>query len=74
VDLLISAYGLVKSDQHPQPLQAPQATLMMNVARSIFQGDLPLDVMGIGMAIAGAIFILDLVLLKYILYLYLSLL
>jgi hypothetical protein len=46
-------------------LQAPQATLMMSVAKSIFKGDLPLDVMGIGMGIAGAIFITDLVLQKY---------
>eukprot|EP00026_Physarum_polycephalum_P004347 Phypoly_transcript_04365.p1 GENE.Phypoly_transcript_04365~~Phypoly_transcript_04365.p1 ORF type:complete len:683 (+),score=67.39 Phypoly_transcript_04365:83-2131(+) len=64
VDLLISAYGLPTDPTKKQPLQAPQATLMMSVAKSIFQGDLPLDVMGIGMGIAGAIFICDLVLMK----------
>lgn len=64
VDLLITAYGLPNDPKHKQPLQAPQATLMASVAESIFHGDLPLAILGIGMGLAAIILALDILLYK----------
>jgi uncharacterized oligopeptide transporter (OPT) family protein len=47
------------------PLPAPQATLMASVSKSIFTGDLPFDMIGIGMGIAVVIIAVDLVLARY---------
>jgi putative OPT family oligopeptide transporter len=60
LNLLNSAYGIgVPTDAHPQPLLAPQATLMASVARGMFGGDLPWNMVAIGAAIGIAIIVLD---------------
>ncbi|MEX2122638.1 MAG: oligopeptide transporter, OPT family [Woeseia sp.] len=60
LNLLAQAYGIgVPSEAHPAPLLAPQATLMAAVAKGVFGGDLPWNVIGIGVAIGAAIIILD---------------
>jgi putative OPT family oligopeptide transporter len=59
--LLMEAYGIgVPTETHPNPLSAPQATLMASVARGVFQGGLPIGMVGIGMAIAVGVIGLDL--------------
>ncbi len=59
--LLMEAYGIgVPTETHPNPLSAPQATLMASVARGVFQGGLPIGMVGIGMAIAVCVIGLDL--------------
>jgi putative OPT family oligopeptide transporter len=45
---------------HPNPLPAPQATLMAAVAKGVFMGGLPWVMVGIGAAIAVLIICLDL--------------
>ena len=58
--LLMEAYGIgVPTEAHPNPLAAPQATLMASVARGVFEGGLPMTMVGIGMAIAVAVIGLD---------------
>jgi putative OPT family oligopeptide transporter len=55
--LLLKAYGLgAPTEEHPDPLTAPQATLMASVARGVFHGDLPWRMVWIG-AIVGAVII-----------------
>jgi putative OPT family oligopeptide transporter len=58
LNLLAQAYGIggEPTAQHPNPLQAPQATLMASVAKGMFGGHLPWDMIGIG-AVIGAIII-----------------
>ncbi|MBT8485261.1 MAG: oligopeptide transporter, OPT family, partial [Phycisphaerae bacterium] len=60
---LLNAYGigdiLVEGQE---PLEAPQATLMQSVAEGVFAKNLPWTIVGIGMAIAVGVIILDLVL------------
>ncbi len=61
LSLLMEAYGIgVPTEAHPNPLAAPQATLMASVARGVFEGGLPIEMVGIGMAIAVAVIGLDL--------------
>jgi putative OPT family oligopeptide transporter len=61
LSLLMEAYGIgVPTEAHPNPLAAPQATLMASVARGVFEGGLPMGMVGIGMAIAGAVIGVDL--------------
>jgi putative OPT family oligopeptide transporter len=63
LNLLNSAYGIgTPSVEHPNPLLAPQATLMAAVAKGMFGGELPWDMVAIGIAIGIGIIILDLVL------------
>jgi len=63
LNLLNSAYGIgTPSVEHPNPLLAPQATLMAAVAKGMFGGQLPWDMVAIGIAIGIGIIILDLVL------------
>lgn len=63
LDLLNTAYGIgTASVEHPNPLLAPQATLMAAVATGMFGGQLPWDMVAIGIAIGIGIIILDLVL------------
>ena len=63
--LLLEAYGIgVPTEAHPEPLAAPQATLMASVAQGVFRGGLPLPMVGIGMAIAVVVIALDLYLEK----------
>ena len=59
--LILEAYGIgVATAQHPDPLAAPQATLMAAVAGGVFQGNLPWTMVIIGMGVAVAIILLDL--------------
>jgi putative OPT family oligopeptide transporter len=56
--LLHRAYGFGRpTPEHPNPLTAPQATLMDSVARGVFSGDLPWTMVGLG-ALAGVVVIL----------------
>ena len=60
LSLLMEAYGIgVPTEAHPNPLAAPQATLMASVARGVFEGGLPIGMVGIGMAIAVAVIGVD---------------
>jgi putative OPT family oligopeptide transporter len=60
LNLLASAYGIgVPTDAHPDPLLAPQATLMASVARGLFGGSLPWPTIGVGAAIGAAIIVVD---------------
>jgi len=60
LNLLAKAYGIgVPSEAHPDPLLAPQATLMASVAKGMFGGALPWDLVWIGAAIGAAIIIVD---------------
>jgi putative OPT family oligopeptide transporter len=60
LNLLEKAYGIgVPSEAHPNPLIAPQATLMASVSRGMFGGELPWTMVGIGAAIGALIIITD---------------
>jgi putative OPT family oligopeptide transporter len=60
LNLLAAAYGIgVPTPEHPNPLAAPQAVLMASVAKGMFGGKLPWDMVAIGMAIGAAIIALD---------------
>ena len=62
LNLLANAYGIggEPTEQHPRPLQAPQANLMASVAKGIFGGELPWTMIGIGAAIGVVVIIFDL--------------
>ena len=63
LQLLAKAHGIgVPTAEHPDPLIAPQATLMAAVAKGIFGGDLPWPIIAIGAGIGAAIIVLDQVL------------
>ncbi len=65
LNLLAKAYGIgVPTADHPNPLLAPQATLMASVAKGLFGGELPWDLIWIGAAIGAAIIICDEILKK----------
>ena len=52
LNLLLKAYGIgVPTAEHPNPLIAPQATLMASVAKGMFGGQLPWGMIAIGAAI-----------------------
>jgi len=58
LNLLLQAYGIgVPTAEHPNPLAAPQATLMASVAQGVFQGGLPWTMAFIG-AVVGIIVII----------------
>jgi putative OPT family oligopeptide transporter len=60
LNLLAQAYGIgVPTEEHPNPLIAPQATLMAAVARGMFGGELPWNMVAIGAAIGAAIITVD---------------
>jgi len=60
LNLLLKAYGIgVPTADHPNPLIAPQATLMASVAKGMFGGDLPWGMIGIGAVIGVAIIVVD---------------
>jgi putative OPT family oligopeptide transporter len=60
LNLLAKANGIgVPTPEHPNPLLAPQATLMASVAKGIFGGELPWDMIEIGGAIGIAIIVVD---------------
>ncbi len=57
LNVLSEAYGIgAPTAEHPNPLSAPQATLMASVAKGLFGGELPWTIIGIG-AVIGAIII-----------------
>ena len=64
LNLLAEAYGIggAPTEQHPRPLQAPQANLMASVANGLFGGKLPWDMIQIGALIGVAVIIFDLIL------------
>jgi len=65
VNLIIEAYGIgVPTIAHPEPLIAPQANLMAQVARAIFFGGLPYEFVGAGVGLALFIMVLDFVLVR----------
>ena len=65
LSLLHEAYGIgVATEAHPDPLKAPQATLMAAVAKGVFTWKLPWAMIGIGAGLAVAIIVLDLILEK----------
>ena len=60
LNILDKAYGIgVVSEAHPNPLLAPQATLMASVAKGIFGGELPWTTIGLGAGIGAVIIALD---------------
>jgi len=60
LNLLAEAYGIgVPSASHPNPLLAPQATLMASVSQGMFGGALPWDMISVGALIGVAIILLD---------------
>ncbi len=60
LNLLAKAYGIgVPTPLHPNPLLAPQATLMASVAKGMFGGALPWSMVQIGALIGIGIIILD---------------
>ncbi len=59
--LIEKAYGIgVATAAHPNPLTAPQATLMASVANGVFHQNLPWGIIFAGMAIAIVVIVLDL--------------
>ena len=67
LNLLYQAYGigesLPRADMNPaEALAAPQASLMKAVAQGVFERNLPWGMIGIGMAVAVAVIIIDQVL------------
>ncbi len=60
LNLLAQAYGIgVPSEAHPNPLLAPQATLMASVSKGLFGGQLPWDMIAGGAVIGVGIIVLD---------------
>jgi putative OPT family oligopeptide transporter len=60
LNLLAVGYGIgPATPEHPNSLQAPQATLMASVAKGLFGGHLPWDMIGIGAGIGAAIIAFD---------------
>jgi putative OPT family oligopeptide transporter len=60
LNVLANAYGIgIPSEAHPNPLLAPQATLMASVARGLFGGSLPWATIGVGAAIGAVIIAVD---------------
>lgn len=60
LNLLLHANGIGNpTPEHPNPLSAPQATLMMSVATGIFGGQLPWGIIFIGASIGVAIIVAD---------------
>jgi putative OPT family oligopeptide transporter len=60
LNLLLKAYGIgVPTEDHPNPLPAPQATLMASVAQGVFRGGLPWGMVGTGALLGAAIIVVD---------------
>ena len=60
LNLLAVSYGIgPRTAEHPQSLEAAQANLMASVAKGIFGGHLPWDMIAIGAVIGVAVIILD---------------
>jgi putative OPT family oligopeptide transporter len=60
LNLLLESKGLgTPTAEHPNPLSAPQATLMMSVATGIFGGKLPWTIISIGGGIGVVVILID---------------
>ena len=60
LNILSQAYGIgAPTAEHPNPLSAPQATLMASVAQGMFGGELPWGIIGVGAVIGAAIIAFD---------------
>lgn len=60
LNLLAQAYGIgPATPEHPNSLAAPQATLMASVAKGLFGGHLPWNMIAIGGVIGAAVIALD---------------
>jgi putative OPT family oligopeptide transporter len=61
LNILSQAYGIgAPTPEHPNPLSAPQATLMASVAGGMFGGkDLPWGIIGIGAGVGAIIIAVD---------------
>jgi putative OPT family oligopeptide transporter len=60
LNLLAQAYGIgVPTAERPNPLIAPQATLMASVARGMFGGELPWTMIWIGSGVGAVIIAVD---------------
>lgn len=60
LNLLLASKGIGSpTELHPNPLTAPQATLMMSVATGIFGGELPWTIIAVGGCIGVAIILAD---------------
>lgn len=60
LNILAEAYGIgAPTAEHPNPLSAPQATLMASVAKGLFGGELPWGIIAIGAVIGAAIIAVD---------------
>ena len=60
LNLLLQAYGIgVPTAEHPEPLLAPQATLMASVALGVFGGGLPWTMVAIGAGVGIVIIVID---------------
>ncbi len=60
LNILSEAYGIgAPTAEHPNPLSAPQATLMASVAKGMFGGALPWGIIAIGAGVGAAIIALD---------------
>lgn len=65
LNLLAKAYGIgVPTAEHPNPLLAPQATLMASVSKGLFGGALPWGPVWIGVGIGIVIIVMDEILKK----------
>ena len=60
LSLLHAKYGIGEASAiHPHPLSAPQATLMANLARGVFGGNVPWHLIALGAAIGIAVIAVD---------------
>jgi putative OPT family oligopeptide transporter len=60
LNLLAEAYGIgAPTADRPNSLAAPQATLMASVARGMFGGELPWDIIAVGAGVGAAIILID---------------
>ena len=60
LNLLLIAYGIgVPTAELPNPLAAPQASLMQSVADGVFKGGLPWNMVAIGAAVGISIIVID---------------
>jgi putative OPT family oligopeptide transporter len=65
LNLLARAYGIgVPTADHPNPLLAPQATLMASVSKGMFGGALPWNMIWTGVVVGAAIITFDEILKK----------
>lgn len=60
LNLLATAYGIgAPTDEHPNPLSAPQAMLMASVAKGMFGGKLPWGMIALGAGVGAVIIAID---------------